>query len=585
MKGFFKRLLVVDLSNRSSRVDPLDEDVLRRCLGGKGLASHLLLERNPKGVDPFDPANHILFALGSASGSSIYGSCRHGVYSKSPLTGFFGESYSGGSLAIPMSKTGYDAIMIDGASDKPVWLEIGDSDVVFHDASDLWGKETFETEIEVKRRVNDPKAGVMVIGPAGENRVRFASIKNDGWRMAGRAGMGAVLGSKRVKALAFHGSKIRPYADPDGIKAYTKQMLKDLKDHPATHAYRNMGTPMMVDLLNKAGGFPTRYWAEGVYEHSASINAQSMKERLNAKPGACRTCFVACAKKTEVLEGRHKGLKMEGPEYETIYSFGGLCYIDKIEEIAYLNNLCDRLGMDTISSGNLAAFAIEASRRGKISDSLEYGNPDQVADILHKIVRREGVGGLLAEGVRPAGEELGLEDIVVHVKGMEPAGYDPRALKGMGLAYAVADRGACHLRTTFYKPELTGLSDPASIEGKTELFLDFEDRCTLFDTMIFCRFYRDFYPWEELPKVVALTTGLELEKADLRAIAARVTNNARRFNIREGLSPSDDRLPKRFLNETLKDGRGITSAEMDTLVREYYKMKGWSDEGVPPDED
>ncbi|MCP4687435.1 MAG: aldehyde:ferredoxin oxidoreductase, partial [Desulfobacterales bacterium] len=424
----------------------------------------------------------------------------------------------------------------------------------------------------------------MVIGPAGENRVRFASIKNDGWRMAGRTGMGAVLGSKKVKALALHGNQARPLADPDGIKTFSRRMMKDLRDHPATHAYRNMGTPMMVDIVNKAGGFPTRYWSEGKYAKSDQINAQSMTDRLKAKPRSCRTCFMACAKKTEVMEGRHKGLKMEGPEYETIYSFGGLCEIDKIEEIAYLNNLCDRLGMDTISAGNLAAFAIEASRRGKISDALDYGRPDQVADILQKIVRREGVGGLLAEGVRPASEELGLEDIAIHVKGMEPAGYDPRALKGMGLAYAVSDRGACHLRTTFYKPELTGVSDPANIDDKAELLLDFEDRCTLFDCMIFCRFYRDFYPWEELPKVIALTTGLSLEKADLRAIAARVTNNARRFNIREGLKPSDDRLPKRFLKEALKDGRRITTEEIETLVRDYYKLKGWSEEGVPPDE-
>ncbi|MCP4689744.1 MAG: aldehyde:ferredoxin oxidoreductase, partial [Desulfobacterales bacterium] len=271
MKGFFKRLLVIDLSNRTSRVDPLEEDVFQRYLGGKGLATHLLLERNPKGVDPFDPANNIVFALGSASGSSIWGSCRHGVFSKSPLTGFFGESYSGGGLAIPMNRAGYDAIMLNGASDKPVWLEINDSEVRFHDAADLWGKETFETEIEVKRRVDNPEAGVMVIGPAGENRVRFASIKNDGWRMAGRGGMGAVLGSKKVKALTLHGARVRPHADPDGIKAYARQMLKDLRDHPATHAYRNMGTPMMVDIVNKAGGFPTRYWSEGKYAKSDQI--------------------------------------------------------------------------------------------------------------------------------------------------------------------------------------------------------------------------------------------------------------------------------------------------------------------------
>jgi aldehyde:ferredoxin oxidoreductase len=306
-----------------------------------------------------------------------------------------------------------------------------------------------------------------------------------------------------------------------------------------------------------------------------------MTDKLNAKPKACMTCFMACGKYVEVQGGRHQGLKLEGPEYETIYAFGGLCMIDKIEEIAWLNDLCDRLGLDTITAGNLAAFAIEASKRGKIADKLEYGDPDMVADLLHKIVRREGVGGLLAEGIRSASEELGMEDVAVHVKGMEPAGYDPRALKGMGLAYAVSDRGACHLRATFYKPELAGMIDPEQIEGKAELFLDFEDRCTLFDTLILCRFYRDFYPWEGLQKVIALTTGRELEKPELRQIAANVSDAARRYNIREGLTMEDDKLPKRLLTETLKDGRGITEEQMAALVGDYYRLRGWSAEGVP----
>ena len=585
MKGFFSRILNIDLSNRTSAVEQIDDALLSSTLGGKGLATRLLLEKNPVGVDPFDPENRFIVALGPATNSGIYGSCRHGIYTKSPLTGCYGESYSGGKLAIAMSHAGYDAIVLTGAADAPLWLEISDSAVRFHDAADLWGRETYATEDEVKRRTGVSGAGVIVIGPAGEKRVRFAVVENDYWRSAGRTGMGAVLGSKNIKALAFHGSARRPFDRPDDIKAYTKNMLQELKHHPATEAYRNLGTPMMVALLNKAGGFPTRYWSKGKSDHWEKINADSMNEQFKVRPRACMNCFMACGKYIEVQEGRHQGLKIEGPEYETLYAFGGLCLLDKIDEIAYMNDICDRLGMDTISAGNLCAFAVEASRRGKIEEKFEYGNPHQIADLLGRIGRREGIGDLLAEGIRPASRELGLEDIAVHVKGMEPAGYDPRALKGMGLAYAVSDRGACHLRSTFYKPELVGMIDPQQIEGKAELFIDFEDRCTLFDCLILCRFYRDFYPWEELSHVIALTTGLELDKPALSAMAARVTDSTRRFNLREGLTREDDRLPKRFLKESLEDGRTVQPEEIDTLVDDYYRLRGWDEQGVPKEQE
>ena len=582
MNGFFKNLLLVDLSNRTSHVEALDEDLLCRYLGGKGLATHLLLEKNPPKVDPLAPESHLVFALGPVTESAIYGSCRHGVFGKSPLTGFYGESYSGGRLAIPMSRTGYDSIVIKGASDHPIWLEITDQDVQFHDALDLWGKDTYAAEDEIKQRIGISEVGVTVIGPAGENLVRFAVLENDYWRSSGRTGMGAVLGAKKVKGIAFHGQQSRPLADPEGIKSYARQTLKNFKDHPGAQAYRNSGTPMMVELLNNAGGFPTRYWGQGRFDRWEQINAQSLVDRCHASPRACRTCFMGCGNYIEIQNGRHQGLRLEGPEYETIYSFGGLCLIDQIEEIAYLNDICDRLGMDTITAGNLVAFAIEASKRGKIADSLDYGDPDLVADLLQKIAGREGIGDLLAQGIKAASAELGLEDIAVHVKGMEPAGYDPRALKGMGLAYAVSDRGACHLRSTFYKAELAGLIDPAQIEGKADLFLDFEDRCTLHDCLIVCRFYRDFYPWDELSRIIALTTGIEMNQSELQGLAARVTDNTRRFNIREGLTSADDRLPERLVREGLEDGQSITADEVETLVRDYYRLRGWNEAGIPP---
>ena len=585
MNGFFGRLLAIDVTNQTTRVEPLDKELFRRFLGGKGLATHLLLERNPAHVDPFAPENHLILALGPATDSAVYGSCRHGLFTKSPLTGFYGESYSGGRLAIPISRTGYDAIVINGASSKPIWLEITDTEVQFHDATDLWGKDTYATEDEIKKRIGISGAGVMVIGPAGENLVRFAVVENDYWRSSGRTGMGAVLGAKKVKAIGFHGHQARPFADPEGLKAFARNILKTYKHHPAANAYRNHGTPMMVALLNKAGGFPTRYWSQGRFDRWEQISAESLVDSLKPHSRACKTCFMGCGNYIEVQKGRHRGLKLEGPEYETIYSFGGLCLIDRLDEIAYLNDICDRLGMDTITAGNLVAFAIEASKRGKIADSLDYGDPDLVADLLHKVAQRQGIGDLLAQGIKTASAELGLEEIAVHVKGMEPPGYDPRALKGMGLAYAVSDRGACHLRSTFYKAELAGLIDPDQIEGKAELFLDFEDRCTLHDCLIVCRFYRDFYMWDKLSKIIGLTTGMELDHSRLQALARHVTDTTRRFNLREGLTTADDRLPERLLTEGLEDGQRITEDEMEALTMDYYRARGWSRAGVPTELD
>ena len=581
MKGFFNTLLSIDVSQNQSRVEPLETELLASFLGGKGLGTQLLLNHNPPGVDPLSPDNRFIIALGPATDSPVYGSARYGIFSKSPLTGFYAESYSGGKAAVTMSRAGFDAVVIKGASPTPVWIEISDTGTTFHDASDLWGMDTYQAEDELKARCGVKGATALVIGPAGENLVKFAVVENDYWRSAGRTGMGAVLGSKNIKGIVFHGNTRREFHDLAGIKTYSKDMLSRLKDSPVTQVYREQGTPVMVAGLNNAGAFPTKYWSKGQFDGWEKINAQSMKEKLDAKPRSCKTCFMGCGKLVTVSEGPHKGLKIEGPEYETLYSFGGLCLIDSIEDIAWLNDICDRLGLDTITAGNLAAMTLEAAARGLIKEPYSYGDAQGVADILFKIARREGLGGLLADGIRPAAKEMGMADQAVHVKGLEPAGYDPRVLKGMGLAYAVSPRGACHLRSTFYKPELAGMIDPDQLEGKAELFLDFENRCTLFDTFILCRFYRDFYPWEELTTLVELTTGLKMDQGDLARLAGRVTDATRIFNLQEGLTRDHDTLPDRMFKEKLENGKGITRADLDFLVQDYYRLRGWDTQGIP----
>jgi aldehyde:ferredoxin oxidoreductase len=585
MYGFYGRILVVDLTLKTFSVERTETEVLPGFFGGKGLASYLLAKLNPAGVDPFSPENHLIFATGPVCRSLVWGSSRYGVFTKSPQTGFYSESYAGGRVPEAVDAAGYDAVIIKGKSKNPTVLVVHPEGVAFHEARNIWGMDTIQTEDEVVKRFSPNgkqrvRTGAVVIGPAGENQVCFSVIENDHWRSAGRTGAGCVMGSKRLKAILFQGNRKRKLADSKAVSVFAKRLAQEAKGHPQVATYKSTGTPTMVKVMNEAGAFPTRYWSEGSYEKWPSISADALHSQCHVKPRACLKCFMACGRMTTVREGRHSGLRLEGPEYETIYAFGGLCAIDSIEEIIYLNDICDRLGMDTISAGNLCGLTIEAARRGKIDYPVDYGQVDAIAGILKMIAFREGIGELLAQGIRTTAREWGLEEIAVHVKGLEPPGYDPRVLKGVGLGYATSDRGACHLRATFYKPELSGMIAPDAIEGKAAMFVDFEDRLTIFDTLILCRFYRDLYPWETLCEIVQGVTGLEADETTLRTISCNISDIVRKFNIQEGLRPEDDRLPERIYKEALKTGHRITEAELDKMLADYYRLRGWDEEGL-----
>jgi aldehyde:ferredoxin oxidoreductase len=393
--------------------------------------------------------------------------------------------------------------------------------------------------------------------------------------------VGTVLGAKKVKAVLFQGNQKRSLFDAEKVRQLARDISTEGKDNPGVQAYKTMGTSQLVKVVNNANAFPTRYWSEGKFDKWENISADALNTRCDVKPHACLKCFLACGRMTTVREGRHAGLKLEGPEYETIYAFGGLCQIDSIEEVAYLNDICDRLGIDTITAGNLCAFTIEAYKRGKIDFKIDYGDVDAIADLLKLIAQREGIGDILARGIKYAASTWDLEDIAVHVKGMEPAGYDPRVLKGMGLAYATSDRGACHLRATFYKPELTGMIPPDQIEGKAELFVEFEDRLTIFDSLVFCRFYRDLYLWDVLGEIIQALTGLDADKDALRARAAAISTLVRRFNLREGLTPEDDWLSKGLFRKLEKTGDEIKAEDLAYMLKDYYRMRGWDENGNP----
>ena len=586
MDGFYGRFLKIDLAEKRYDIETINDELLIKYLGGKGLASYLLYTINPKDVDPLAPANCLIFATGPITNSIIWGSSRYGVFTKSPQTGFYSESYAGGKVPEAVDSTGFDAVVIMGKSKSPSVIVIHPEGVDFHAAGDIWGMDTYETEDIVNRKFGSTgregiKSGAVVIGPAGENLVRFAVIENDYWRSAGRTGVGTVMGSKNLKAIVFKGDKKRPLFDNERVRTFSKELATESKNNPAVRAYKDMGTPMMVKSVNQAKAFPTRYWSEGFFDKWENISAEALHKQCRVKPRACAKCFIACGRMTTVLNGRHAGLRIEGPEYETIFAFGGLCLVDSIEEIAYLNDICDRLGMDTISAGNLCGFTIEAARKKKIDFLIDYGDVDAIAGLLKKIATRQGIGDILARGILYAARSWNMEDTAVHVKGLELPGYDPRVLKGCGLAFATAARGACHLRATFHNPELKGMIDPGIVKGKAELLVDFEDRLTLMDTLILCRFYRDLYPWERLAQIIEMTTGLKEDKAALKKRAAEISTLVRCFNIREGLKPEDDNLPGRFYKEILKTGHAIKEAELGTMLQDYYNLRGWNKKGLP----
>lgn len=510
----------------------------------------------------------------------MLGASRYGVYSKSPLTNFFADSYAGGSVAPQIKRSGYDAIVIHGASLSPVFLEISSSGVKFWDASQLWGKDTYETEELCRSKVGVPGAQALVIGPAGENLVRFASIGNNRWRSAGRTGMGAVMGSKRLKAIVFHGSEEPEIANQELLDSLVRGLVERSKSDPVVRRYRELGTPMLVATTNSAGVFPTEYWSSGTLPGWEKISAEALLRDFEVKPKACPRCFLACGNLTTVVKGRHQGLTIEGPEYETIYSFGGLCRILDLGEIAYLNDICDRFGLDTITAGNLIAFCMELSKRDRLSETVEYGNPDEAAELLFKICRREGLGDTLAQGIKEASRVLGAEELAIHVKGLEPAGYDPRVLKGMALGYATSPRGACHLPATFYIFELRGVVEPSAIEGKAKSYIEYEDRLTIMDTMITCRFFRDMLGWPELITLIRATTGLDVDESRLKEIANNISTLRRLINLREGWSKEDDMLPPRFFKEPI-NGKTASKEDFIYMLEEYYRLRGWDEGGKP----
>jgi len=586
MKGYAGKILTVNLNDRSSRAEPLEPEVAKRFIGGKGLGAHLLTQIVAEGVNPLSPNNVLILAIGPLTGTRAPTSNRFGAFFKSPLTGIWGESYAGGHLGPHIRRAGYDAVIVRGRSETPTYVSILDDAVSFHDASGLWGMSTKETEDAVRKEVGEERTKVMTIGPAGENMVRFACVCNDYYRQLGRAGAGAVMGSKNLKAIAFLGTGRVEMANEEKFEETVKEVSARIpKDGPMT----KFGTPNMVNVQNALGVFPTHYWQKGFFDAHGNINAPTMAKKILDKNKACWNCPVACGKMSSVKDGKYAGTVVEGPEYETLFAFGGLCELSDIKAVAKANETCDLLGLDTITAGNAIGFAMRAYELGRIQSPfpIKFGDDDVTLRLLEMISKREGIGGILADGVRMASKNLGLEDIAVHVKGLEPPGYDPRGYNGMALSYAVGVRGADHLRSTSYAYEMRNVSDRFMVSGKAAFVKGLEDKLAIVDSMVICCFVRDSYEWDDLAKLYTYSTGLEMSTAQIREAGARAVDTARRFSTREGISRKDDSLPKIFHETPFADGSSkthvVVKADFEGMLDEYYQARGWTSNGIPPD--
>jgi len=574
LHGYTGKTLFIDLSKKQWRVEELKEGLARRFIGGKGFGAYYLLELARVDADLLAPEQPFIMAAGPLNGTRVPMTSKVAFVFRSPLTGGYGESFVGGSLPKYPKWVGYDVVIIVGRSEKPVYILFTEDGIEFRDARDLWGMKVDEAD-EALRREHGQKASIATIGPAGENKVYFASICVDKWRQAGRCGGGAVMGSKNLKALVFvSGDNWIEPANPGELEDLIKGLIDARNKTPGIQRMHEYGTSAMVALANEMGFFPTYYWSQGRFERWENIGPEAVKSILQ-RTYACWNCFIACGRYVSVQTKWGK-IEMDGPEYETIFALGGLFGIDDLGELVYLNYLADAYGLDTITLGNVLGFAAEASKRGKLSLEISYGDVEKAIQLIEDITYRRGIGDLLANGVAKAAKKLGLENIAVHVRGLEPPGYDPRTLKGMALAYATSQRGACHLRMMAYYVDIKGLAGPPNDLSRRKIakLVEFEDFMTGFDSLILCKFSRDIMSLELMWKLYNTVTGFNISYENFRNALKEIVSLARNFNEKTGLSK--DYLPERFFKEPIKIGteeRRLSKEEFKHALNTYYELR------------
>jgi aldehyde:ferredoxin oxidoreductase len=595
--GFMGRILRVNLAEASISTEALPADWAEAFIGGAGLATRYLYEEVPAGIDPLGPENELIFMTGPLTGTASASASRYSVVAKSPLTGIWGHANSGGSFGPALKRSGYDGIVFEGISPSPVYLSIIDGNAQLCDAGDLWGRTVPETEDQLQNAWNAPLT-IASIGPGGENLVRYAAIMNNKHRAAGRCGLGAVMGAKRLKAIACWGEQSIRLADPDRFRETSRTQIDLLNESVMKVAFDAFGTNMVADMVNVRGGYPTRNWQQGRFDQIEEVNAEALTDKVLVEGVNCFACPVICGRGTEIREGKWQGRRGEGPEYETTNTLGAMCGVSDMNAITMANYLCNEYGLDTISAGSTIAFAMECYEKGILTgertDGLElrFGDSDLVVDLIGKIAKREGIGDLLADGTKAMSESLeqGSERFAMHVKGLELPAYDPRAAKICGLGYVTANRGGDHITAYVEGPtfvdmpfllvEDSSIRDPfVANPQETKVVVDLEDALAVLDALGGCKFMGILLTAEDLVGLVASATGWEFGVEDFRKGGARIYNLIRAYCAREGINRDKDMLPERLMADPLPDGpaQGMV-IERDTLERmkdAYYEFRGW----------
>lgn len=580
-RGYSERILYIDVSRRAYSVRELDMGIARRFIGGKGLANYILYENEIWRHDVFSPENLLVFAIGPFSGTQIPMASRAWAAFRSPLTEILGGSNVGGYLAPVMRYTGYDAVVIRGVSERPVYIVVRERSVEFHDASGLWGLDTIETERVLRREYGEGSA-VLAIGPAGENLVRYASINHDYWRQFGRTGGGAVMGSKRIKAIVFvPGERRTDVYDPEKLRDYMREFISRFVREAGTQSLREGGTPRLVEIANRMGFFPCLYWSQVTIDGWEKISWESFRKEFFVGPKACMYCPASCHR---LVESKRYGTRVD-IEYETIFALGGNIGVTDPEQVIVLNDLADRLGMDTISLGNVIGFAIDLSTRGVLKLDIRWGDFEKIKDLVVDIAYRRGVGDLLAEGVARVATRLGVERYAVHVKKLEPAAYDPRSLKGMALGYAIAGRGADHLGTMAYAIDIAGRAGGRESLGeeKVRAVIDYENLGALMDSLLLCKFGRYVYNFQNITELLNIVTGFGYSVGEVVEVAERIVALTRLINVYMGVDRRSDELPEKWFTPVKfgdKEMR-LTREEFEKALETYYRERGWDKRGVP----
>jgi aldehyde:ferredoxin oxidoreductase len=579
--GYSGRILHVNLADAMIEEHPLSDLRRRMYLGGRGLGVAIAAELIDPGVDALGPDNVLVVAPGPCTGSGIPLGSRYDVVSVSPLTGTLGSANSGGFFGTEIKRAGFDAVVVTGRASAPVYLLIREDGAELRDASLIWGKTTRDTTEALKGLPGGQGFRVACIGPAGERLSRMACIINDGGRAAGRGGMGAVMGSKNLKALAVRGGQKMVFSNPARVEEVKSAIRKKLKDGGmTTGGLAKHGTASILKTVVKKAILPTRNFQRGTFEGWEPLAGERMTETILVRRNPCYSCMVGCGRITQV-----NGEVGEGPEYETIWAFGPDCGVNDLSWVARINYLCNDLGLDTISTGSTVACAMELSEKGHISEDIRFGDAEQVYALVRSIGYREGIGDALAEGSYRFAAMHGHPEFSMSAKKQELPAYDPRGMQGLGLNYATSVRGGCHVYGNMGYPELIGSPerlDPYATEGKAEWTKRFQDLGAAISALGICLFTERVLWAGDYAAIASAVTGFDIDEEEMFRIGERIWNLQRMFNLKAGIGSEEDALPHRFTDEPLTGGPPSGQVWRGSeMLPDYYRVRGWDEDGVP----